>query len=458
MLVELSGPPPREPAPASCRGTAPVVGCSRRCSTRWSTCRGSTSASTPATLVPRRSTSTTGSSRSAGPRGPGEGWLLGRRLAPLTVRPAPVATDGTHRTSVPSPFHNRQDLVTTWQPSPTLRHGPGSASARCHASSTAATRCARRRGPRSTRPWRRWATARRDPLLAVSARRQGFVGVLVPYFDEPSSYQRLRGIVRARAAARPRDRAVQRRRPRSGPQPPGGSSTAPARRSDHHLAPAAIRRRRPAGPGAVPDRVGGHVAPGVAERRHRRPQRRPDRHRVPAVAGPRAHRVHRRAGAQPVRLRVEPQPRGRLRRCARRRRHRARPPLHEVRPPRPHRGAPARRRAVRHAGATDGGGRRLRHPGVRRHRRRSARRQRRATRRLGHRLRRHRSRRLQRLDHGASAARGVRSAGLGDPDRGPGDRDQAHPVRRGAGGRTGRAGDDGTSARGERRPRRRIVS
>ena len=29
------------------------------------------------------------------------------------------------------------------------------------------------------------------------ARRQGFVGVLVPYFDEPSSYQRLRGIVRA---------------------------------------------------------------------------------------------------------------------------------------------------------------------------------------------------------------------------------------------------------------------
>jgi DNA-binding LacI/PurR family transcriptional regulator len=28
-------------------------------------------------------------------------------------------------------------------------------------------------------------------------RRQGFVGVLVPYFDEPSSYQRLRGIVRA---------------------------------------------------------------------------------------------------------------------------------------------------------------------------------------------------------------------------------------------------------------------
>ena len=29
------------------------------------------------------------------------------------------------------------------------------------------------------------------------AQRQGFVGVLVPYFDEPSSYQRLRGIVRA---------------------------------------------------------------------------------------------------------------------------------------------------------------------------------------------------------------------------------------------------------------------
>jgi DNA-binding LacI/PurR family transcriptional regulator len=29
------------------------------------------------------------------------------------------------------------------------------------------------------------------------ARRQGFVGVLVPHFDEPSSYQRLRGIVRA---------------------------------------------------------------------------------------------------------------------------------------------------------------------------------------------------------------------------------------------------------------------
>jgi len=29
------------------------------------------------------------------------------------------------------------------------------------------------------------------------ARRQGFVGVLVPHFDEPSAYQRLRGIVRA---------------------------------------------------------------------------------------------------------------------------------------------------------------------------------------------------------------------------------------------------------------------
>jgi len=30
-----------------------------------------------------------------------------------------------------------------------------------------------------------------------ATRRHGFVGVLVPYFDEPSSYQRLRGIVRA---------------------------------------------------------------------------------------------------------------------------------------------------------------------------------------------------------------------------------------------------------------------
>ena len=29
------------------------------------------------------------------------------------------------------------------------------------------------------------------------SRRQRFVGVLVPHFDEPSSYQRLRGIVRA---------------------------------------------------------------------------------------------------------------------------------------------------------------------------------------------------------------------------------------------------------------------
>src|SRR5262245_49545484 len=30
-----------------------------------------------------------------------------------------------------------------------------------------------------------------------AGRRQRFVGVLVPHFDEPSSYQRLRGIVRA---------------------------------------------------------------------------------------------------------------------------------------------------------------------------------------------------------------------------------------------------------------------
>ena len=57
--------------------------------------------------------------------------------------------------------------MTTWQPSPTLRPGPGSASARCHACSTGATRCARRRVPRSTRRWRSWATARLAHLLAA---------------------------------------------------------------------------------------------------------------------------------------------------------------------------------------------------------------------------------------------------------------------------------------------------
>ena len=203
---------------------------------------------------------------------------------------------------------------------------------------------------------------------------------------------------------------LQRRRPRPRPRPPAGSSTPSARRPHRHLAPAAVRRRRPARRRAVPDRVGGHVAPSVAERRRRRSQRWPDRHRVPGVAGPRAHRVHRRAGAQPVRLHVEPQPRGRLRRRTRRRRHRPRSALHEVRPARPDRGPPARGRAVHHGGTTDGGGRGLRCPGVRRHRRRAAQRQRRATRCVGHRLRRHRSRRVQRLDHGAPTARGVRTS------------------------------------------------
>ena len=95
------------------------------------------------------------------------------------------------------------------------------------------------------------------------------------------------------ATARPRDRAVQRRRARSRPSPAGGSSTPPARRADHHLAPAAVRRRRPPRRGAVPDRADRHVARRVAERRDRRPQRRTDRDRAPAVARPRTHRVHR---------------------------------------------------------------------------------------------------------------------------------------------------------------------
>ena len=63
---------------------------------------------------------------------------------------------------------NVRIVVTAWQPSPTLRQRPGSASARCHASSTGATRCARRRGPRCRPPWRRWTTARRDPLVAMT--------------------------------------------------------------------------------------------------------------------------------------------------------------------------------------------------------------------------------------------------------------------------------------------------
>ena len=67
----------------------------------------------------------------------------------------------------------RKDLLTTWQPSPTLRHGPGLASARCHACSTAAIRCARRRAPRCTRPWRRWTTARLDLLLAAGPSVRG---------------------------------------------------------------------------------------------------------------------------------------------------------------------------------------------------------------------------------------------------------------------------------------------
>ena len=219
------------------------------------------------------------------------------------------------RTKLPSPFHDRQDPVTTWQPSPTLRPGPALASARCHVSSTAATRCARRRRPRSRRRWRRWTTARLARPPAAGAQRQGFVGVLVPYFDEPSSYQRLRGIVQSlqlhgleivlyNVDAPDRARAACWKF--HGTSSTGLIIISLPLRSDE-----GDRLAR----GAVPDRAGRHLAPGVAERRHRRPQRRSDRDRVPAVARPRAHRVHRRAGAQPVRLRVEPQPRGRLRRA-----------------------------------------------------------------------------------------------------------------------------------------------
>ena len=67
----------------------------------------------------------------------------------------------------------RKDLLTAWPPSPTLRLGPGLASARCHACSTAAITCARRRAPRFTRPWRRWAIAPLDPLLAAGPSVRG---------------------------------------------------------------------------------------------------------------------------------------------------------------------------------------------------------------------------------------------------------------------------------------------
>ena len=101
-----------------------------------------------------------------------------------------------------------------------------------------------------------------------AGRHQRFVGVLVPHFDEPSTYQRLRGIVRARSRMASRSCSTTSTRPIAS-SALGGSSTASARWADHRLAAVAIGRGRQARSGTVPDRLGRHVAPGVAERRRR---------------------------------------------------------------------------------------------------------------------------------------------------------------------------------------------
>ena len=206
----------------------------------------------------------------------------------------------------------------------------------------------------------------------MSARRQGFVGVLVPHFDEPSSYQRLRGIVRALqphgleivlynvdAPDRARRRLVE--VPRH--QLDGLIIISLPLRSDEgdRLADAPfpivlVDTSHPALPSVVvDDRNGGRIATEyLVSLGHERiafigePERNPfgfvsSRNREAGYADALAD-----AGVAFDRRYMKYGP-------------------HDW-----HGGAPARGRAVRHARATDGGGRGLRCPGVRRHRRRAA--------------------------------------------------------------------------------------
>ena len=79
-----------------------------------------------------------------------------------------------------------------------------------------------------------------------AGRHQRFVGVLVPHFDEPSTYQRLRGIVRALQPHGLEVVLYNVDAPDRAPSALGGSSTASARWADHRLAAVAIGRGRQA--------------------------------------------------------------------------------------------------------------------------------------------------------------------------------------------------------------------
>ena len=198
-----------------------------------------------------------------------------------------------------------------------------------------------------------------------AGRHQRFVGVLVPHFDEPSTYQRLRGIVRA---LQPHglevvlynvdapDRARQRLLEVPRHQLDGLIIVSLPLRSDEgdRLAQAQfpivlVDTSHPALPSVVvDDRYGGRIATDyLLSLGHEHiaflgePERNPfgfvsSRNREAGYAG--AHRRRRRRGAAAVR---------------------------EAWPSRPDGGAPARLRAVRHVRAADGRRRRVGCPGAR---------------------------------------------------------------------------------------------
>ena len=116
------------------------------------------------------------------------------------------------------------------------------------------------------------ATAAREKLAAEQGKGGRLIGVLVPFFDEKSSFQRIRGIV-SRLAPHGCEVVLH-----------NIESPAQARAKFVELPRSPIfdgliiislaagrRRRRPSRQRQVPDRAGRHVVPRPAERVHRRP-------------------------------------------------------------------------------------------------------------------------------------------------------------------------------------------
>ena len=137
------------------------------------------------------------------------------------------------------------------------------------------------------------------------------IAVLVPFFDEKSAFQRIRGIVSRLA---PHGCEVVLHNVESPGQARAKLVELPRsldpRRPDRDLVAVGRRRRRPSGQRPVPDGADRHVVSRPAQRVHRRSRRRCAGDQAPHLARAQADRLRRRAAAQRLRVHRRRPPRG----------------------------------------------------------------------------------------------------------------------------------------------------